>query len=50
MNTFLQVFAKSGIDLTSLYPQSNKETEWINHPVSNPILFQNKSQKPGQKA
>ena len=30
--------------------QRNKETEWNNQPLSSPILFQNGSQKPGQKA
>ena len=30
--------------------QSNKEIEWNNQPFSSPILFQNESQKPGQKA
>jgi hypothetical protein len=27
----------------------NKETEWNNQPLSPPILFQNESQKPGEK-
>ena len=31
-------------------PQRNKETEWNSQPLRSPLLFQNKSQKPGQKA
>ena len=30
--------------------QRNKETEWNSQPLRSPLLFQNKSQKPGQKA
>ena len=30
--------------------QRNKEAEWNTQPLRSPLLFQNKSQKPGQKA